>query len=82
LSVPATVTVVAPVATTVRVEEAPALMEDGFAVMVTVGGPGSTTVTVAVATAGVVPDAPEAVAVYVVVAPGVTDWVPPVVAKL
>jgi hypothetical protein len=47
-------------------------------VIVTVGGPAAVTVTVAVAVAGVPPLPGLAVAVYVVVAAGVTLCVPPV----
>jgi hypothetical protein len=58
------VTVVAFVAATVNVEEPPAAIDVGLAVMVTVGAVDAPpTVTVAVAVAGVVPDAPFAVAV-------------------
>jgi hypothetical protein len=60
-SVPVTVTCVALVAVTVRVEELPVVMEVGFAAMVTVGALGATTVTIAVAVA--VPPVPVAVAV-------------------
>ena len=45
-SEPVTVTAVALVAVTVRAEELPALIEAGFAAMVTVGAAGGTTVTV------------------------------------
>ncbi len=61
-SEPVTVTVVALVADTVNVDEVPAVIEDGLAVMVTVGGvAGTVTVTIAVAVA--VPPAPFALAV-------------------
>jgi len=63
------------VATTVRVEELPAMMVVGFAVMVTVGG--GFVVTVTVADADAVPPGPEADAVYVVVEAGLTCCVPP-----
>jgi hypothetical protein len=64
-------------ATTVSVEELPALMEVGLAEMLTVGGTEfAVTVTVAVAVA--LPPPPVAVAVYVVVAAGLTGCVPPV----
>lgn len=63
------VTDVAFVAVTVNTEEAPAVIESGFAVIVTVGAV-ALTVTVAVAVA--VPPLPEAVAVYVVVLEGET----------
>jgi hypothetical protein len=61
LSVPVTVTPVAFVAVTVSVDELPALIEAGLAVILTVGPALATTVTVAVAVA--VPPAPVAVAV-------------------
>jgi hypothetical protein len=58
------VTVVALVAATVSVEDCPAVIEGGVAVIFTVGaGADAATVTVAVAVAGVVPAAPVAVAV-------------------
>jgi hypothetical protein len=69
-------TCVAFVAVTVSVDEVPAVIVAGLALIVTVGGvmlPPTETTTWAVA----VPPAPVAVAVYVVVAPGVTDCVPP-----
>ena len=62
-SVPCRSRVVAFVATTVRVVELGATIVVGLAERVTVGGPAGTTVTVAVAVAGVVPAAPVAVAV-------------------
>jgi hypothetical protein len=63
-SFPVTVTWVALVAVTVKVEELPELIVVGLAVMVTVGGPlGAVTVTVAVAVA--VPADPDPVAVAV-----------------
>jgi hypothetical protein len=62
-SVPCTSRVVAFVAVTVSVVEPGATIVVGLAVRVTVGGPAGTTVTVAVAVAGVVPAAPEAVTV-------------------
>jgi hypothetical protein len=55
-SVPVTVTVVAFVAVTVSVDEAPEAMEVGVAEIVTVGNTGATTVTV-VLTEAVVPPA-------------------------
>jgi hypothetical protein len=78
LSLPVIVTVVAFVAVTVRMDELPAVIEVGLAVIVTVGAwfPVVVTVTVAVAVAD--PPAPVAVAVYVVVWEGLTDCVPPV----
>ena len=61
-SEPVTVTVVALVAATVNVDELPAVIEDGLAAMVTVGGvAGAVTVTMAVAVA--VPPVPFALAV-------------------
>jgi hypothetical protein len=60
---PATVTLVALVATMVRVELVPDTIVVGFATTVTVGAAEPVTVTVAVAVAGVVPVAPVAVAV-------------------
>jgi hypothetical protein len=63
-SVPVTVTPVALVAATVNVDELPAAIEVGLAVMLTVGaagGPAGVTVTVAVAV--ILPPAPVAVAV-------------------
>jgi hypothetical protein len=62
-SVPCRIRLVAFVAVKVRVAEPGATMVVGLAVRVTVGGPAGTTVTVAVAVAGVVPAAPVAVAV-------------------
>jgi hypothetical protein len=62
-------------ALTIKVDELPDAMEVGFAVMVTVGAAGGTTVTVALAE--VVPPAPVAAAVYVVVAMGLTVCLPP-----
>ena len=58
---PVMVTEVALVALTVRVEEPPAVIVDGLAVMLTIGAAGGVTVTVAVA--DLVPPAPVAVAV-------------------
>jgi hypothetical protein len=72
-------TVVEFVAVTVKVDEAPGAIEAGLAVMVTVGA--VLPVTVTVATAVVLPPMPAAVAVYVVVALGVTDCVPPGAAR-
>ena len=78
-SLPAIVTVVALSALTVRVDVLPDTIEAGFAVIVTVGAGFAVTVTTAVAVT--VPLAPVAVAVYVVVAAGVTVCVPPVAAR-
>ncbi len=72
---PFTVTWVVLVADTVRVEELPATIVIGLAVMATVGFGFDETVTVAVADA--LPPGPVAFAVYVVVAVGLTDSVPP-----
>jgi hypothetical protein len=58
-SVPVTITWVALVAVTVKVDELPELIEGGLAVMVTVGDAATVTVVVAV----VVPPVPVAVAV-------------------
>lgn len=74
---PEIVTAVAFVATTVRVEDVPEATLVGFAVMVTVAATGAVIVTVTEPVAGVVPAAPVAVAVYVVVAEGVTVCDPP-----
>jgi hypothetical protein len=60
-SLPATVTVVAFAAVTVRVEELPAAIEVGFAEMVTVGAGPVLAFTVTVAVAVTVPPAPVAV---------------------
>jgi len=73
--VPVTTTAVAFVADTVSTEEAPAVIEPGVAVIVTVAAGTGTTVTVAVAV--IFPVELVAVAVYVVVAAGVTAWLPP-----
>jgi hypothetical protein len=62
LSVPVIVTVVAFVAVTVRIDEAPATIEVGLAVIATVGAP-LTPAPVTTAVAVVVPPAPVAVAV-------------------
>jgi hypothetical protein len=68
---PATVTPVAFVATTVKVDAFPEIMAVGFAVIVTVGPGFAVTVTTAVAVT--VPPGPVAVAVYVVVFAGLTN---------
>jgi len=60
-SLPVTVTWVAFVAVTVKIEELPAEIETGFAVMLTVGGGFGVTVTVVLA--DVFPPAPVAAAV-------------------
>lgn len=57
-------------------DELPAVTEVGLAVMLTVGAGFGVTVTVAAAE--VFPPGPVATAVYVVVAAGLTDGVPPV----
>jgi hypothetical protein len=71
-----TVTWVALLAVTESVDELPDPIEEGLAVMLTVGGGLAATVTVAVA--DTFPETPVAVAVYVVVLAGVTGCVPPV----
>lgn len=63
------------VAVTVSVEDPPELIVVGLAEIVTVGGPTFWTVTVAVAVTE--PLLPVAVAVYVVVADGLTLSLPP-----
>ena len=75
-SVPDTVTWVAFRAVTVRVEEAPELIDAGLAVIWIVGAGFAVTLIVAVAVA--LPPLPFAVAVYVVVVAGLTACVPPV----
>jgi hypothetical protein len=57
-------------------------MEVGLAAIVTVGEGVVDDPTVTVVVADVFPPAPVAVAVYVVVAVGLTDWVPPVDASV
>jgi hypothetical protein len=57
-------------------------MEVGLAAIVTVGEGVVDDPTVTVVVADVFPPAPVAVAVYVVVAVGLTDWVPPVEASV
>ena len=74
-SVPDTVTLMAFVAVTVKMETDPEAIEAGLAVMVTVVAEADATVTVA--GAETFPPAPVAVAVYVVVAVGLTVCVPP-----
>lgn len=74
-------TCVAFVAATVRVDELPAVIVAGFALIDTVGG-GTLAPTETTAWAVAVPPAPFAVAVYVVVALGATDCVPPVPGNL
>ncbi len=64
---------------TVSVEEPPERIDDGLALMLTVGAAAAVTVTVAVAEA--LPPVPLAKAVYVVVFDGLTLWVPPVEAS-
>lgn len=71
-SEPVTVTVVARVALTVRMDEAPAAIAVGLAVMLTVGGGLVAGVTVTVAAADTLPETPFATAVYVVVLAGLT----------
>lgn len=67
-------------AVTVRVDEPPDAIDAGLAVICTVGAGLAETVTVTVAVA--LPPELVAVAVYVVDDAGLTDWVPPVAAKL
>ena len=76
------VTLVAFVAETVSVDELPALIEVGLATRVAVaaGGGGVAAATVTIAVAVALPPVPDAVAVYVVVAEGVIDFVPPAAA--
>ena len=74
-SLPLTVTAVALLAVTVNVEELPEVIEVGSAAILTLG---AGLVTVTVALAEIFPSAPVEVAVYVVVAVGFTDCVPPV----
>ena len=66
-------------AVTVRVDETPAAIDVGFAVIATVGTGFAVTVTVAVADAE--PPGPVTAAVYVVVLAGLTDCVPPLAGK-
>ena len=73
-------TPVAFTAVTVRVDESPAVMDVGLAVMLTVGAGFAVTVTVAAAEE--VPPGPVAVAVYVVVFDGFTVCVPPAAGRL
>jgi hypothetical protein len=68
---------VAFVATTVKVDELPETIDVGFARMVTVGAGFEVEVTVTVAVAAAMPPVPIAAAVYMVVAIGLTVWVPP-----
>jgi hypothetical protein len=70
------------VAATVSVDDAPAVTEVGLAAMVTVGEGVVDALTVTVVVAELFPPAPVAVAVYVAVADGLTDCVPPVDAKV
>ena len=77
-SLPEIVTCVELVALTVRLDEFPAGIDEGFAVMLAVGA----TFTVTVAVAVTVPPVPVAVAVYVVVPVGFTDCVPPEAARV
>jgi hypothetical protein len=72
---------VAFVASTVSVEDSPTFIEAGLALILTVGAVAEG-VTVTTTFALVVPPLPAAVAVYVVVAAGVTDCVPPIAAIL
>jgi hypothetical protein len=67
------------VAATVKVDEPPAVIDVGFAPIVTVGAMGAAE-TVIVAEEDTLPPVPVAFTVYVVVAEGVTDCFPPVAA--
>jgi hypothetical protein len=70
-------------AVTVRIEVAPDVTAVGLALIITAGDvEDELTVTVAFAVAGVDPEAPVAVAVYVVVADGFTISVPPETASV
>jgi hypothetical protein len=62
------------------VDELPDVIVVGFAMMVTVAAEIDVTVTTAVAE--IVPPVPVAAAVYVVVAVGLTAWVPPLDCKV
>jgi hypothetical protein len=65
-------------AVTVKVEELPAVIDVGLAEIATLGIPGGgAAVTVTIATADAFPPAPDTLAVYVVVALGLTACVPP-----
>lgn len=74
-SFPVNVTCVAFTAATVKVDELPEVIEVGFAVMLTVGP--ELVITVTVVADDVLPPAPLAVAVNVVVTVGLTACVPP-----
>jgi hypothetical protein len=63
------------------VDELPAVIVTGFAAMVTVGAPAAATTVTDVADEAF-PPVPVAVAVYVVVAVGLTACVPPLAGKL
>ena len=76
------VTPVAFVAATVNVDDPPKATEVGVAAIVTVGAGVVDEPTVTVVVADVFPPAPVAVAVYVVVADGLTACVPPVDASV
>jgi len=66
---------VALAAVTVKVDALPAVIEVGLALMVTVGASDAATVTVVFA--DVFPPGPDAIAVYITVALGLTACVPP-----
>jgi len=70
-------TPVAFVAVTVRIEELPAVIDAGLALIVMVGVPDPDEETVTVEAAVTEPPGPVALAVYVVVAAGLTLCVPP-----
>jgi hypothetical protein len=76
------VTPVALAAATVNVDDPPGAIEPGLAAIVTVGAGVVDDPIVTVVVAEVFPPAPVAVAVYVVVAVGLTDCVPPVADKV
>ncbi len=80
-SVPVTITLVALVAVTVNMDEPPEVIDAGLAVIVMVGCDGADP-TVIVVAAVVLPPGPVAVAVYVVVAVGLTDFVPPLACRV
>jgi len=80
-SEPVSVTCVAFVAVIVRIDELPAVIDEGVAVIVTVGVADPADETVMVEFAVAEPPGPVAVAVYVVVAAGLTVCVPPASGK-
>ena len=70
------------VVATDNVDDPPEAIEVGFAAIMTVGAGVADDPIVTVVVAEVFPPAPVAVAVYVVVAVGLTDCVPPVADKV